>query len=96
MKGDVWSQMAEMIAADTTSMGMSPKARANRRKQTGKSRMNEGIVEQDIRGCRHKDDGVECGGPIHAIIPVVIWGRRAWRGFCADHVAENNKELHGE
>lgn len=94
MKGDVYAQLAEMLARDTTSMGMSPKARSNRRKPTGRAKMMEGIAEQDQRGCRHKFEDGECGGPIHAIIPVLIWGRRAWRGFCADHVADNSKELH--
>ena len=94
MKGDVYAQLAEMLARDTTSMGMSPKARANRRKPSGRAKMNEKIAEQDQQGCRHKDgDGFDCGEPIQAIVPVVIWGRRAWRGFCSKHV--DSKELRG-
>lgn len=88
-KGDIYAQLAEMIARDTTSMGMSPKARANRRKPTGRAKLNEAIVEQDNRGCRH--DG--CDGPVTAVVPILVWGRRAWRGYCSEHVQHHMDEL---
>lgn len=93
MAGDIYSQLAEMLARDTTSFGMSPKARRNRRKPTGKATMNGKHSEQMERGCRHREDGADCGGPVHAVVPVVIWGRRAWRGFCVTHLHANNREL---
>lgn len=84
-----WKTFVFMLTRDTTPQGMSPKARENRHKPTGRAKLNQAVAAQHAQGCRHAG----CEAEPTAFVPVLVWGRRAWRGFCAEHVGLYTDEL---